>query len=128
MPLDQGAKTPRNIRGTRLQLLDEAIARAATMDPTQWPERRIHEPRETVSAGYHELLDALRAECAQMAKELGIAASTLAPRAALEIIARGGQALNVDESISSAGLLRWQADLVQRAMDNLQVKNKKLAG
>lgn len=121
--VDQGPKIPRHMRGTRRELLDEAIARAAAMDPMLWPERRIHEPRENVSVGYHEQLDALRAECAQIAKELGIAASTLAPRAALEIIARS-QVRNVDEILGSAGLLRWQADLVQKAMENLQVKNK----
>jgi len=125
--LDQAPKLPRNIRGTRLQLLNEAIARVSGMDPIQWPERKIHEPREDLPADCHEQLDALRAECASIAAELGIAASTLAPRAALEIIARG-QAQSVDEIISSAGLLRWQADLVQRAMDSLQIKNKNWKG
>jgi ribonuclease D len=61
-------------------------------------------------------INALRDECARIAKELGIAASTLAPKAALEAIARS-RPRTVDEIMVSAGLLRWQAELVQGHID-----------
>ena len=48
-------------------------------------------------------------------QELEIAASTLAPRAALEAIARS-RPRSVDEIMKSAGLLRWQAELVHGAV------------
>ena len=113
-PLYQGPKLPRNIAGAQLTTLEEAIARAAGMDETEWPEvrKRDHDsPRNDCS----EEINSLRAECAQIARELEIAASTLAPRAALEAIA-SSRPRTVDEIMKTGGLLRWQAELVQGAV------------
>jgi ribonuclease D len=74
VPLDQGAKLPRNIRGALLRTLEEAIARAARMDPAQWPELRRVERDNAPRADFTEQIDALRGECARIAKELDIAA------------------------------------------------------
>ena len=114
VPLYQGPKLPRNIAGAQLTTLEEAIARAADMDETEWPElrKRDHDsPRNDCS----EEINSLRAECAQIARELEIAASTLAPRAALEAIARS-RPRTVDEIMKTGGLLCWQAELVQGAV------------
>ena len=113
-PLYQGPKLPRNIAGAQLTTLEEAIARAAGMDETEWPElkKRDHDsPRNDCS----EEINSLRAECAQIARELEIAASTLAPRAALEAIA-WSRPRTVDEIMKTGGLLCWQAELVQGAV------------
>ena len=113
-PLYQGPKLPRNIAGAQLTTLEEAIARAAGMDETEWPElrKRDHDsPRNDCS----EEINSLRAECAQIARELEIAASTLAPRAALEAIA-SSRPRTVDEIMKTGGLLCWQAELVQGAV------------
>ena len=113
-PLYQGPKLPRNIAGAQLTTLEEAIARAAGMDETEWPElgKRDHDsPRNDCS----EEINRLRAECAQIARELEIAASTLAPRAALEAIVRS-RPRTVDEIMKTGGLLCWQAVLVQGAV------------
>ena len=115
-PLQQGPKLPRNIRDTLLWTLEEAIARVAGMDPAQWPERRRLERPDAPPAGVIEQINALRGECARIAKELEIAAATLAPRAALEAIARS-RPRTVDEIIESGCLLRWQAKLVQDAVE-----------
>ena len=68
-----------------------------------------------LSADCLEKINALRGECARIAKELEIAASTLAPKAALEAIARS-RPRTVDEIMESGGLLRWQAEIVQGAV------------
>jgi ribonuclease D len=115
VPLHQGPKLPRNIRGALLQTLEEALIRAAAMDPAQWPERKKLERDEVPSADFIAQVNALRAECARIAAELQIAASTLAPRAALEAIVRS-RPRTVDEIMQSSGLLRWQAELVQGAV------------
>jgi ribonuclease D len=84
------------------------------MDETEWPElrKRDHDsPRNDCS----EEINSLRAECAQIARELEIAASTLAPRAALEAIA-SSRPRTVDEIMKTGGLLCWQAELVQGAV------------
>ena len=114
-PLYQGPKLPRNIAGAQLTTLEEAIARAAGMDETEWPELRKRDydcPRNDRS---EEEINSLRAECAQIARELEIAASTLAPRAALEAIVRS-RPRTVDEIMKTGGLLCWQAELVQGAV------------
>jgi ribonuclease D len=114
-PLLQGPKLPRNIRDTLLRTLEEAIARAAGMDPAEWPERRSVERPDAPHADVIEQINALRGECASIAKELEIAAATLAPRAALEAIARN-RPRTVDEIMERGGLLRWQAKLVEDAV------------
>src|SRR4029453_9568846 len=114
VPLYQGPKLPRNIAGAQLTTLEEAIARAAGMDVTEWPELRKRDhasPRDDCSEG----INSLRAECAQIARELEIAASTLAPRAALEAIA-SSRPRTVNEIMKTGGLLCWQAELVQGAV------------
>jgi ribonuclease D len=118
VPLQQGPKLPRNIVGARLITLEEALTRAAGMSPAQWPERIKHDRDPALSNRCKEQINALRAECGRMAKELNIAASTLAPRAALEAIA-GSEARTVDEIMKNGGLLRWQAELMQGAVDGI---------
>jgi ribonuclease D len=115
VPLHQGPKLPRNIVGAQLMTLEEAIARVARMDETVWPEprKRDHDAQRNDCI---EEINSLRAECAQIAQELGIAASTLAPRAALEAIARS-RPCTIDEIMKTGGLLCWQAELVQGAVE-----------
>jgi ribonuclease D len=116
VPLQHGPKLSRNFRGSLLTTLEEALARAAEMSQPQWPELRRRERSEPPSAECIERINALRDECARIAKELGIAASTLAPKAAIEAIARS-RPRTVDEIMKSGGLLRWQAELVQGHID-----------
>ena len=121
MPLHQGPKLPRNIVGSRLGTLEEAITRAAGMDQTQWPEVKRRD-RDTAPNDCIEQINALRAECARVAKELGIAASTLAPRAALEAMGRS-RPRSLDEIMKNGRLLRWQAELVQGAVEKWNSRN-----
>ena len=115
-PLDKGPKLPRNIHSSLLTGLVEAIARAAAMAPADWPELKKHERGVTPSAESVARANALRSACADIAKELEIAPSVMAPRAAVEAIARS-QPRGVDEIMERGGLLRWQAELVHRAME-----------
>jgi len=115
VPLHQGPRLPRNIVGAQLTTLEEAITRAARMNEAEWPEPKKRN-REALRNDCIEEINALHAECARIAKDLEIAASTLAPRAALEAIARS-RPRSVDEIMKSAGLLRWQAELVQGSVE-----------
>jgi ribonuclease D len=116
VPLHQGPKLPRNIVGSRLSTLEEAIARAAGMAQAQWPELRTFDRGDAPRTDCKEQIDALRGECARIAKELEIAPSTLAPRAALEALARS-RPRTLEEIMESGGLLRWQAELVKGAVE-----------
>ena len=114
-PLHQGPSLPRNIVGPRLATLEEAIARVACMDGTEWPEPRKRD-HDVPRNDRIEEFNSLRAECARIARELEIAASTLAPRAALEAIVRN-RPRTVDGIMKTGGLLCWQAELVQGAVE-----------
>ena len=107
---------PRNIVGSRLTTLEEATTRAAAMPEAQWPEPRMLDRTGARRTDFQEEIDALRGECGRIARELGIAASTLAPRVALEAIARS-QPGTLDEIMDKGNLLRWQAELVQGAVE-----------
>ena len=124
-PLRQGPKLPRNVRGSRLRTLEEAMTRASGMDPAQWPERRKAERANVLPSDCRERFEALRDDCAGIAGALEIAASTLAPRAALEAIARS-RPRNLDEIIASGGLLRWQAELMQGVVKRSEAKLGKM--
>jgi ribonuclease D len=115
--LAAGPKLPRNIYGPLLTTLDEAIRRAAGLSESEWPEQKRRERGAPPSAASLKRMDDLRARCAHLAKELGIAPSTLAARAAIEAVARS-EARTVDEIMESGGLLRWQAKLIQTSIDD----------
>lgn len=112
--LEQGPKLPRDIVGSRRRALGQALHRAAAMAESEWPELRRPVRPDVLPFNDREL-DALRAECMRIATELGIAPSTLAPKAALENIART-RPRSEDETMACSGLLRWQAGLVQGAV------------
>jgi ribonuclease D len=116
VPLRDGPKLPRNIRDGLLRTLEEAITRPAGMDETEWPELRRFERDDAPRPEFIAQVNALRGECARIANELQIAPSTLAPRAAVEAIVRC-RPRTVDEIAETAGLLRWQAELVQGAVE-----------
>ncbi|MGZ9143911.1 MAG: ribonuclease D, partial [Candidatus Binatia bacterium] len=116
-PLDKGPKLPRNIHGSLLTTLVEAIARAAAMSPADWPELKKHERGEAPSAESVARANALRSACTEIAMELAISPAVLAPRAALEAIA-SCRPRGVDEIMERGGLLRWQAELIRAAVEN----------
>ena len=116
-PLDKGPKLPRNIHGSLLTTLVEAIARAAALSPADWPELKKHERGEAPSAESVARANALRSACTEIAMELAISPAVLAPRAALEAIARC-RPRGVDEIMERGGLLRWQAELIRAAVEN----------
>ena len=115
-PLDKGFKLPRNIKGALLTTLGESVARAAALAPADWPELKRHERGAAPSAESVARANALRTGCADIAKGLEMSPSVLAPRAALQAIARS-QPRGVDEIMEHGGLLRWQAELVQSAVE-----------
>lgn len=118
--IDNGPKLPRNIHGGLLTTLLEALARAAAMAPADWPEVKKQVRGEAPSPEAVERANQLRTACGEIAKTLEISPSVLAPRAALEAIARSqapGQKLSIDEITERGGLLRWQAEQIHGAVE-----------
>ena len=118
--LTTGPKLPRNIRGELLGGLQAAVEGAAAMNESHWPEVKSAGLARPAAQHYSAELEALRAQCARIAKSLEIAPSTVAPRAALEAIACRG-ARTVEEIMQSGGLLLWQARLVKGAVSRAEL-------
>lgn len=116
--LRQGPKLPRNIGGTRFRTLAEALTRVDKAAETSWPPFRKPSRREKPRLDCKEEIKALRAECARQAEALEIAPSTLAPRAALEAIARE-RPRSIEGIMEDGGLLRWQAEIIQDAVEKV---------
>ena len=114
-PIDKGPKLPRNIHGSLLTTLIKALERVAAMAPADYPEMKRHERAEAPSPESVQRANTLRIACAEIAKGLEISPAVLAPRAALEALARN-QSHGIDEIQARSGLLRWQAELIHGAV------------
>lgn len=116
-PLTQGPRLPRHFVGRRLEALRETIARAAAIDPSEWPEPRLRrtDQRQEPGPGF----ESLRHEVARLAHSLNLPASVIAPRLALEDISRR-RPTDVAGIRAVGRLLPWQAalllPLVERAL------------
>jgi len=126
-PLDQGPKLPRNMVGVWLRTLEETLARAAGLTPAEWPEHSRHVRADPPPIDCQEQIDALRRECAGIAKELAIAPSTLAPRSALEAIVQK-RLRSFDDIVNSGDLLPWQAELVRPAVEKTLLAQERQPG
>src|SRR5258705_8677605 len=71
-PLQQGPKLSRNVRGSLLTTLEEAITRAAKMSQAEWPEMRRRERVEAPSAECLKRIDALTDQFAPIAEKPGL--------------------------------------------------------
>ena len=106
--LAHAPRLPRDFRGARIESLREALHKAAGLAPADWPQPRprLSQRRPTPKKGYGRLRDGV----AHLAAELGMEASVIAPRTALEEISR--QRPHDAAGIRRAGLLPWQAELL----------------
>ncbi len=114
--LDEGPKLPRHITGSRLSALKGAIAEARALPQHAWPAR----PTRAKHRGEdnRELVGALRDAVATIARELEIPPAVIAPKTALSAIAR--EKLQTAEAfVAQAGLLNWQATLIEPALSIL---------
>jgi ribonuclease D len=107
--LAQAPKLPRDFHGARLESLREAIHRAGSLGPADWPEPRLRHSggRQSPREGFGRL----HADVARLAADMGLQPSVIAPRTALVEISR----LRPTDAagIQQAGrLLRWQAELL----------------
>ncbi|HPB29916.1 MAG TPA: HRDC domain-containing protein [Candidatus Sumerlaeota bacterium] len=102
---------PRNCRGRRLDALRRALRRGESRPQEEWPPARIRESIPEMDDLLLEIQGALKEECLAVAKELALAPSLIAPRAALARIARERPG-SPEEVMQSCGLMSWQAMLM----------------
>ena len=117
-PLTKEAQLPRHINGQRLDLLKAAIQTAAALPEAEWPQLKKRVKSQHMFSEDTQEVDALRADCSRIAKDLGMTASVLAPRAAVKSIICAG-ARTIEEIIAHGPLLRWQATLLEPAVTRI---------
>ena len=108
--IERAPRLPGHFRAERKRSLAEAIRAARELDRSEWPaprRRGLPGPKGTMKG-----ITRLREGVAELAGELGLEASVIAPRAALENVARNRP--TDAEGIRKAGdLLAWQAELLE---------------
>ena len=111
--LDRGPRLPRHFRRRRLESLRAVIRKARQLDPSDWPEPKLRgaRRRERPDKGFPRLRDSI----ARLAEQLGLPPSVIAPRAAMEEIARK-QPTDVDGIQQVGALMSWQAKLIAPAV------------
>jgi len=107
----KGPRLPRNCLGKRLSALEKAVARAESAPEKSYPEQPRPGKRLRSEGDCSRRIELLRKGCSEIAIGLGIAPSTLAPRASLAAIARE-MPLQVEGIMAAGKLLRWQAETI----------------
>ena len=101
-------RLPRTFTGRRRDSLERAMQVARSLSEENCPE---HPKRRPPPPDKKREIDLLRTGCAKVAADLGLEPSVIAPRAALDAIARNLPA-NVSEVVEAGYLLRWQTELL----------------
>ncbi len=113
--LAHGPKLPRHCTGRRLHALGRAIEHARKLPESQWPRTRPAPRPGGRPDDSRQTVDALMAECARIAGDLGLAPPLLASRATLEaIVARRPR--SASELLACGLLLPWQVELLAPAI------------
>jgi len=111
--LEGGPKLPRHCDGKRLQALESAVRAAHRMSKNDWPEKRpAREAPAPRGADIKNQLEALRNASAEVAEELGIPASVVAPKAMLSAVARE-KATTREAMMACSGMMNWQVELLE---------------
>ncbi|MBM4037322.1 MAG: hypothetical protein FJ290_02310 [Planctomycetes bacterium] len=113
--LSHGPRLPRNCTGRRLHALERAIAHARRLPEPEWPKARLAPRLRRRPDSAKRVVDALMAECARIAADLGLAPPLLASRATLEaVVARRPR--SASDILACGAMLPWQVELLAPAI------------
>lgn len=116
-PLQEGPKFLKRITGENLARLESAIRTAGALPFQEWPavSARTRAKEEGPS---REKVEALLAACKAVATELKIEPCFLASRATVTSAVRR-EPRSVQEAMEFCGMMRWQAELLMPAIQNV---------
>lgn len=109
--IEDGPKSLRHIRGRRLMTLKTVLKRTHGMPKSKWPKRSLRKEAWSGKSDYRTEVEALQAECARAAAELGVAPSFLASRSTLERLVRH-RAGNIRDMMAEGPMMKWQAQIL----------------
>ncbi len=95
---------PRNIRGSRMDKLNQAVARFRELDPSDYPQK-VKRKQRVWHEDYDERFEELSKKRNEVAQSLSLDPSLIASRAVLEKICLGAP----EEEL---GMMKWQKELL----------------
>jgi ribonuclease D len=101
----------------RLNGLHQALEDAFNLTEEEWPQP-IRRNGGVPFRPDRDQLQVLQTGCAEIAADLGLAPSVVAPKAAL-VAAMRHQPQGVDDLVEQCGLMRWQAGLVETVIGDV---------
>jgi len=113
--IENGPRLPRNCEGRRLQQLKAAARRANNTPRDKWPERFKRQQQTYTGPECKPQIEALRAESARVAGDLGIPSAVLAPKAMIVNIARNNARARAEMQACS-GMMNWQVALLEEPL------------
>lgn len=122
--LENGPRLPRHFDARRMQTLKGSIKRAHSVPKDEWPERYRRQKQVHNGPECKPQIEALRAESARIAGELGLPPSVLAPKAMIVAIARN-DARTRDAMQACSGMMDWQVALLDEPLRDVLEKFSK---
>jgi len=113
--LENGPRLPRHFDSRRMQTLKGAMKRAHAAPKEKWPERVRRQKQVHNGPECKPQIEALRAESARIAGELGIPPSVLAPKAMIVAIGRN-DARTREAMQACSGMMDWQVALLEEPL------------
>lgn len=110
--LNTGPRLPKHCIGPRLAALKGALNHARELPREEWPEPRPRVLNGPPLPSFQEDVEKLKETSRRIGGELGIEPSVVAPRAALEAIARKRPNC-LEALIECSGLMNWQIGLLR---------------
>ncbi len=118
---ETGPRLPRHFDTRRMQTLKSSIKRAHSVPKDQWPERYRRQKQVHNGPECKPQIEALRAESARIAGELGLPPSVLAPKAMIVAIARN-DARTREAMQACSGMMDWQVGLLEEPLRDVLEK------
>ena len=115
--LGSGPRLPSSCKGDRIAKLERALAKGRGLSKDHWPPLRRPGTANRRAVDLRGKLGPLRAVQAEIAHELELAPSIVAPRAVLETMAI--ERPQSKARLEACGLMRWQADLLEPHLPSL---------
>lgn len=107
---------PRTCAGKRLKLLENAIDDALNTPCEEYAQRRKRKHSKHSPPDTQPVAEELREHCQRIAEGFDIAPQLIATRAMIASVANH-RPRGIDEIISCSGMMNWQAELMQGAID-----------
>ena len=114
-PFEKGPKLPRHCIGKRLEKLKKTIQDGQNTPKEQWMQHPRPQYGRRPSATAQHVAEFLKDKCAEIGDELKLAPQIIAPKAAINLIAKNRPEC-IKDVAECSGLMKWQSNLIMDAV------------